>query len=139
MPRGFHSPEEQRYRQSCRAYVACPRCGAEAGQKCIGARGQRRAANHTERWQAFDPTHVAAKAPRKEETVARIPDDLDMEEADERADEHPGVTCSRCGEADLHWQMVTAPDGRSERPVLFNERMQRHVCRPSADDFEALA
>lgn len=53
-------------------------------------------------------------------------------------DDPRDVTCRRCNATGLHWQMVTQPDGRSERPVLFNEKGRRHVCTPSSDDFEVL-
>lgn len=65
---------------------------------------------------------------------------LDHEEfPDFDQDDDPGVTCLRCGEEELHWERVTSPDGRSEKPVLFDADMRRHVCKPSANDFEVLA
>lgn len=48
------------------------------------------------------------------------------------------VKCNRCGAEGLFWEMVTAPDGCSEKPVLFEQGMRRHVCKPSADDFEVV-
>lgn len=124
------TPEERALRWACRA-VPCPYCLAEPGQKCTGVHGQRRYASHTERWALFDPTSVAAKAPRKEKMPRppRMRDDFPENE--------DGVTCLRCKEPGLYWQMVTQSDGRSEKPVLFKDG-HRHVCRPSADDFEDL-
>lgn len=63
--------------------------------------------------------------------------DRDADRLDE--DDEQGVTCRRCGAGGLHWQNVTAPDGRSEKPVLFDEDFRRHYCQPSADDFEVVA
>lgn len=55
-------------------------------------------------------------------------------------DDDEGVTCKRCGEQGLYWQLVTQPDGRSEKPVLFDSADDRpHVCAPNPDDFEVLA
>jgi hypothetical protein len=64
-------------------------------------------------------------------------DAYDMDDAAERA-EPQDVTCNRCQEDGLHWQRVTAADGRSERSVLCDDRMRPHVCKPSADDFDAI-
>lgn len=55
------------HRANCRDLVACPFCGAAAGDKCIGARGQPRYSSHVERWQMFDPSYVAARAKRTKE------------------------------------------------------------------------
>ena len=142
--RGKHSPEEQRHRQNCRYFVACPYCKAAAGDKCVGTTGKPRAACHVERWQLFDPAHVAAKALRQEKTMTRFNTDNDTEydrDADRLCDEYPesGVTCLRCGQSGLHWRMVTQADGRSEKPVLFDDSMHRHVCKPAPDDFEVIA
>ena len=49
------------------------------------------------------------------------------------------ITCKHCGATDLHWLQVVQPDGRSEKPVLFNQRGMRHICQPSADDFQVIA
>lgn len=49
-----HSPAADRIaqRQLVRS-VACPKCGAAPGQKCIGVRVKKRAASHVERWGAY--------------------------------------------------------------------------------------
>jgi hypothetical protein len=49
-----HSPAAKRIaqRQMVRS-VPCPKCGAKAGQKCIGVRVKARAASHQERWDAY--------------------------------------------------------------------------------------
>lgn len=67
--------------------------------------------------------------------MPRYPDAYDMGEAAERA-EPEDVTCNRCGEDGLHWERVTAADGRSERSVLFDESMRPHVCKPNPHDFD---
>jgi hypothetical protein len=64
--------------------------------------------------------------------MSRTPDAFDMDAADEES-----VTCLRCGEEDLYWQRVTQADGRSDKSVLF-ENGKRHVCKPSAEDFEVV-
>jgi hypothetical protein len=63
--RNSTDPQARAHRNNCRHLVACPFCGAEAGQKCIGMKGQPRYASHVERWQLFDPAYVAAHAQRK--------------------------------------------------------------------------
>jgi hypothetical protein len=65
----------------------------------------------------------------------RHPDAFDMDDAQDRA-EPEDVTCNRCGDDGLHWQRVTAPDGRSERSVLFASDMRPHVCKPNPRDFD---
>jgi hypothetical protein len=65
------------------------------------------------------------------------PDAFDRAHADEFPENDEGVTCLRCGEEGLYWQNVTQADGRSEKPVLF-ENGRRHVCKPNPDDFEDL-
>lgn len=47
-------------------------------------------------------------------------------------------SCHRCSASGLHWQKVVAHDGRSETPTLFDASGRRHVCTPSADDFEVV-
>ena len=55
---------------------------------------------------------------------------------DEDYEPEDRITCQRCGTQGLHWQQVTAADGKSEQPRLFNERNRPHQCsEPSADDF----
>jgi hypothetical protein len=132
MARGDHSAEERAHRQNCRYYVACPHCGVAAGEKCVGTRGRTRAANHVERWQLFDPAHVAARAIRKEKTMPFI--DANRPEQMHAAKED--LTCKHCGE-ECYWQEVFGPDGKP-RVRLF-EGGKPHVCKPSADDFEVLA
>lgn len=61
--------------------------------------------------------------------MTMIPED----EAEDR------ITCNRCGTQGLHWKQVTAADGMSEHPVLFDERNRRHMCTLSTDDFSELA
>lgn len=63
-------------------------------------------------------------------------DHFDFPEDDD--DDAHSVTCDRCGVEDLHWESVTSPDGRSERFVLFDDNLRKHVCAPSADDFEVV-
>jgi hypothetical protein len=68
----------------------------------------------------------------------RTPDAFDMQHADDFPEnEGDGVTCLRCNTPGLYWQHVTQPDGRSEKPVLFEDG-RRHVCKPNSDDFEDL-
>ena len=69
----------------------------------------------------------------------REPNTLDRHHADEFPENEDGVTCLRCQTQGLHWRMVAQADGRSDKPVLFDDSMHRHVCKPSADDFEALS
>lgn len=65
-----------------------------------------------------------------------MPHYYDLEEADERREpELPSTSCRRCGQGGLHWRQVTSADGRSEINRLFDEKIRRHVCAPSADDF----
>lgn len=33
--------------------IACPECGAQPGQRCVGVRVERRTANHQARWDAY--------------------------------------------------------------------------------------
>lgn len=42
------------------------------------------------------------------------------------------VECNRCGQDGLYWE-ETADGWR-----LFNEDGERHICKPSADDFECV-
>lgn len=118
------SSEEARTRRWSVRALRCPFCGANPWAKCIGVRGQRRAASHTERWQASDPTAIGAKAQRKEAKVPQARDDAE------------GATCSRCKEDCLHW--VDTAEG--PRLFAFNERGRpvRHFCKPQADEFEDL-
>ena len=50
--------------------------------------------------------------------------------------DYPGyaveVECNRCGQDGVYWSM-TADGWR-----LFNEDGERHICEPSADDFECV-
>lgn len=64
---------------------------------------------------------------------------IDHEEYPDFEQDDEGVTCNRCGEAGCYWQPITQPDGRSEKPVLFDSATDKaHVCAPSADDFEVV-
>lgn len=45
--------EARTIRQHVLATYACPTCGAPKGQRCIGARGQVRAAFHQARWSLY--------------------------------------------------------------------------------------
>ncbi len=48
------------------------------------------------------------------------------------------VTCNRCGESGLYWQVVYCEDGRSERNTLFSDATRkRHVCKVQ-DEFEVV-
>lgn len=49
-----HSPASNRIVQRLLVRsIACPKCGAVAGQKCIGVRVKARSASHQERWDAY--------------------------------------------------------------------------------------
>jgi hypothetical protein len=63
---------------------------------------------------------------------------FDVHEEFSERDEPNDVRCNRCGQGGLHWRRVTAADGRSEKSVLFTDSMSRHICKPSADDFDTL-
>lgn len=47
-------------------------------------------------------------------------------------DESKEVRCKHCRERDLYWTNING------KPVLVDENRQRHVCKPSADDFEMI-
>ena len=65
------------------------------------------------------------------------PDAFDRQDADDFPENEDGVTCLRCNTPGLYWQRVTQADGRSEKPVLFEDD-KPHVCKPNPDDFEDL-
>lgn len=126
--------EARGIRQRCRT-VACPRCGALPGAKCFGVRMKRRSASHVERWQAFDPNSIGARAQRKEKAV-RVPDAFDYELAQEQGDEPRQVRCNRCGSTDVRWRQ------QGGRWVLFSlQPGVEHACparSASADEFEVV-
>lgn len=70
----------------------------------------------------------------------RTPDAFDMDDAHDMGyDPEPAeVTCRRCGQKGLHWRNVTSADGRREKSYLFDDKIRKHVCQPSADDFEVV-
>jgi len=66
---------------------------------------------------------------------------IDHEETPDFAEDEDdqGVTCRHCQQDGLYWQKVWDAGGK-EKPVLFDSTNdRRHVCKPSADDFEVLA
>jgi len=42
------------------------------------------------------------------------------------------ITCQRCGEEGLHWEV------REGLPKLYNEDGDRHICQPDVKGFTAL-
>jgi predicted RNA-binding Zn-ribbon protein involved in translation (DUF1610 family) len=63
------------YRATVRAKVGCLRCGARAGQSCVGADGEPRKANHLERCNRYkkrfmEPSKLASQEEKRRQRVA---------------------------------------------------------------------
>lgn len=117
MTRLSQDPQDKMTRAAVRS-VPCPDCGVNAGEKCVGSKGQKRTSSHAARWAAYRDVHAPAKplTVRQVIGIVRRCDELDREvEAAERAIYHGG------NEDTMRWKNEALERAKRERDEFMEE------------------